>query len=92
VREKEIIKYRRPVGIKTHSPEKAGIGCYRLMTVIAACVIVSSMQLIEKYFGIGPGLGDRAIEALVLVMLFMLITTVALWVGKNRKHKRVNRN
>ena len=48
------------------------------------------MQLIERYFGIGPDHG--AIEVLVLVVLFMLITTVALWVGKTTEYKRVNRN
>ena len=50
------------------------------------------MQLIERYFGIGPGNGDGSIEILVLVVLFMLITTVALWVGKTAEHKKANRN
>jgi hypothetical protein len=50
------------------------------------------MQLIERYFGISPGHLDGSIEALVLVVLFMLIATVALWVGKTAEHKRANRN
>ena len=49
------------------------------------------MQLIERYFGIRPQ-GDGSIEALFLVVLFMLITTLALWVGKTPEHKKVNRN
>jgi hypothetical protein len=50
------------------------------------------VQLIERYFGIAPDHLDSSIEALVLVVLFMLITTVALWVGKTAEHQRANRN
>jgi hypothetical protein len=50
------------------------------------------MHFIERYFDIFPDHGDGSIEALILVVLFMLITTVALWVGKTAEHKRANRN
>jgi len=45
------------------------------------------MHFIERYFDISPDL-----EGLILVVLFMLTATVALWVGKTAEHKRANRN
>ena len=50
------------------------------------------MQLIERYFGISLGPGDGSIEALVLVVLFMLVATIALWVGATTEHKRTSRD
>jgi hypothetical protein len=49
------------------------------------------VHLIEKYFGISLGDVDGPIEALILVVLFMLITTVALWVGQTKQvRKKLN--
>jgi hypothetical protein len=45
------------------------------------------VQLIERYFGVGHDHLDSSIEALILVVLFMLIATVALWVGKTAERK-----
>jgi len=50
------------------------------------------VQFIERYFGISPDHRDGSIEALVLMVLFMLIAAAALWVGKTAEHKRANRN
>ena len=45
------------------------------------------MHFIERYFDISPDL-----EALIMVVLFMLTATVGLWLGKTAEHKRANRN
>jgi hypothetical protein len=46
------------------------------------------VHFIERYFGISPSDGDRSIEALILVVLFMLIATLALRVGKTKESVR----
>jgi len=45
---------------------------------------IEALEFFERYLGISPDHGDRSVKALFVVVLIMLITVVALRVGKTR--------
>ena len=48
---------------------------------------LSVLNFIEGYFGVSPDKGDGSIETLIVVVLFMLVVTLALRVGKSKKDR-----
>jgi hypothetical protein len=46
------------------------------------------VDFFERYLGISPDNGDGSLEALFVIILFMLIVVVALRVGKTKRDWR----
>jgi hypothetical protein len=42
------------------------------------------LNFIEAYFGVSPDKGNGSIETFIVVVLFMLVVSLALRVGKRR--------